>query len=581
MVLAFCALSMLSVEPTKAQQIAAPNSYANPVQGAAHRFSAVFGEMRTDHFHSGLDFKTDGVEGKRIVAAADGYISRIGIATSGFGICLYVTHPSLGTTTVYAHLSKFRSDIAKHVESERHRQKRSNITLYPTASQFPVKKGDLIGFSGNSGTSSGPHLHYEVREAATQKPLNPVTIGAVKLEDNIAPTIKALYYIETHTAGNVRYEAEPVKIELEKRPSGIYMPVNDANVMVGRSGYFVLGATDRKNHVANTFGLYTLQGFDEGELFYSYKQDGFLFSNTRYVNAMSYYPLQRSSATEYYRMMRQPGVPIFMFDKVLNDGFVMTNTGGESRKIEIVAGDDMGNKSAVMFTIEGKKNGDCLKVAKADMQGEVARHDRDNNFMRGNLRVVIPTGALYSSVHFNGSIVTDELPPIVEGSMNYSALYKVMDYDTPLHKAMEVAITAMIPEDMHDKVVMAQLNRRGARSILNATYNSESGEVIAYTRAMGRFYVATDTEAPTISLNFKNGSNLRSRSSVTITTKDNFSGVTSTEVYINNRWMPIDQIGSQQRVYFNRAADGKRHTIKVVAKDRCGNEKVLTYWYIR
>lgn len=569
---------LCTINNTQAQQISAKGKYVNPVQGAAHRFSAVFGEMRTDHFHSGVDFKTDGVEGKRIVAAASGYISRIGISTSGFGICLYVTHPSLGTTTAYAHLSKFRDDIAKYAEAERHKQRRNNITLYLNASQFPVKQGDLIGFSGNSGSSGGPHLHYEVREAASQKPLNPVTIGAVRVDDNIAPTVRSLYYIETQTIGGIRYEAAPVEIELEKRPSGNYAPVGDKHVMVGRSGYFVIATTDRKNYVANTFGLYTLVGEDNGHIFYSYKQDGFLFSDTRYVNGMSYYPMQRGTSAEYYRMMRQPGVPSKMFDKVINDGMILTTYAGEQRQIEITAGDDRGNKTAVKFTIEAKRNNQCFKVSKSETQGRKGYYDKDNYFTDGVLEVMIPTGALYSSVHYFTTI-SDEEPKVISGSKNYSAIYNVMDYDTPLHKAMEVTLTAYVPDNERNKVVMGYVNRKGSSSALKATY--KDGKVTAYSRAMGGFYVATDTQAPTITFNFKSGANIKNSSSITINIKDNFSGIATKEVHIDGKWYPIDRVGSLDKVFFNAKADGKRHTIKVRAVDNCGNVKVVEHKYIR
>ena len=144
----------------RAQQLE-PDYYIFPVKDVAGLYSSNFGEMRTNHFHSGIDIKTNGVEGKPVVATADGYISRIFQSPSGYGLALYVNHPN-GTMTVYGHLQRFRSDIARYVYKERHRQKKHRVDLYLSAETFPVKQGDTIALSGNSGSSGGPHLHYEI-----------------------------------------------------------------------------------------------------------------------------------------------------------------------------------------------------------------------------------------------------------------------------------------------------------------------------------------------------------------------------------------------------------------------------------
>ena len=151
------------------------------------QLSATFAEIRPNHVHAGLDIKTQSVEGKKIYAVADGYISRIGVSPYGYGNVLYITHND-GYTSVYAHLQRFRSDVAKYVKQYQYKNKKYTSQIYLDNNVFPVKRGDLIGISGNSGSSGGPHLHFEIRHTGSEKPVNPMFFG-YKIEDNVRPTI--------------------------------------------------------------------------------------------------------------------------------------------------------------------------------------------------------------------------------------------------------------------------------------------------------------------------------------------------------------------------------------------------------
>ncbi len=172
--------------------------------------SANFGEIRTNRFHTGIDIKTEGVVGKPLFAAADGHIARVTVAPTGYGRALYIAHPN-GTTTVYAHMDRFTPEIEDYLKAERHRAKRSDIDAFPDAARFPVKKGDRIGFAGNSGSSTGPHLHYEVRRTSDSRTLNVMTRGWITTAetDVVAPRIVRLYHIDVDTiAGVIRSAVE-------------------------------------------------------------------------------------------------------------------------------------------------------------------------------------------------------------------------------------------------------------------------------------------------------------------------------------------------------------------------------------
>lgn len=182
--------------------------YRFPVRNVAGLYSANFGEMRPNHFHSGVDIKTDGVTGKPVVAAADGYVVRIAVSPGGYGRALYIAHPD-GTTTVYGHLERFRTDIESYLRYKRYEQGRSNVDFTCKPSLFPVRAGDTVALSGNSGMSFGPHLHFEVRRSSDQRTLNTLAAKLLPVRDRIAPRIMRLHYVEVDSLGDVPVHSRP------------------------------------------------------------------------------------------------------------------------------------------------------------------------------------------------------------------------------------------------------------------------------------------------------------------------------------------------------------------------------------
>ncbi len=180
--------------------------YCFPVKNVAGYYSANFGEMRPNHFHSGVDIKTDGTVNKPVVAAADGYISRIFCSPSGYGRALYITHPD-GTTSVYGHLLRFAPAVEEYLLAERYRQRKNRIDLYCDSTRFRVKRGEEIARSGNSGSSFGPHLHFEIRDNRTGRTLNTIAAGIIRPKDGIPPYIQRIHYIEVDTVKGVPVEA--------------------------------------------------------------------------------------------------------------------------------------------------------------------------------------------------------------------------------------------------------------------------------------------------------------------------------------------------------------------------------------
>ena len=329
-----------------------PGDYIYPVRDVAGLYSANFGEMRPGHFHAGIDIKTDGAEGKPLVAAADGYVSRITVGTYGYGRAVYLTLRN-GTTAVYGHLQRFRSDIEQHVREERHRRRSNSVDLWFGPGTWPVKQGDTVGFSGNSGSSMGPHLHYELRDTPTQRLYNIVSEGVIRPDDDLPPRILRIHYIEIDTLRGVPVHSRPESYAVVRSAEGRYRLTREEPVGTGRKGYFVVEASDRRNGVNNTFGLWSLRASIDGEPYFEYRMDGFTHDLSRCCDAVSYYPLQLTSRNEVIRAAQLAEAPDCFYPLMADRGLVRT-AAGERRRIRIEARDDCGNRSCLEFDILGR-----------------------------------------------------------------------------------------------------------------------------------------------------------------------------------------------------------------------------------
>lgn len=541
----------------RAEQLRESKIYPFPVEVTKQSYSGSFGEMRTNHLHSGVDIRTDGVTGKRVIAVDDGYISRISLSTGGFGLALYVAHPN-GTTSVYAHLDRLTDEMEKHLHDERYRLKQHTTNLYPTKDQFPVKQGELIAYSGNSGSSSGPHLHFEVRNSKLQKPLNPVKMGIFSFNDKLPPKLNTLYYFELDRAENGVERHQFQRQPLKKGKDGVHRITRSKEMWIGGEGYFVLDCSDMMAGSYSVFGLYSLEGRLNGKPFFHFKQDGFTFDMSRYVNALSYYPLQLDNRGEIFQLRRQPAVPSTLFTHLNNDGIVGLKP-GERGELEIIATDHNGNRSTVKVTLKGKDRKDHFKSSQP-VAKEVIAHDRETKFSRDGLRVEFVKGSTYRNYEFKAERVSRDIV-MAEGCEKLSGVYSVLSRDIPLQRPMKIAIKCNIPDSLSSKAVMVFRNHKGDLGAIKSSY--KDGEVVALSSSAGEFFVATDCESPTIEGGEVKGDK------ISFKVKDNFTGVASYSATLNGEWIALDM---SRGVISHAFRDDKRGELILTVKDLCGNE---------
>jgi murein DD-endopeptidase MepM/ murein hydrolase activator NlpD len=530
------------------------------------------GEIRPNHFHAGIDIKT-GVEiGKSIVAAADGYVSRIAVSPTGYGKALYVNHAN-GTTTVYAHLDRFNVVIGEYVRNEQYRRRSFAVDLYPSAGKLPVKQGELIAWSGDSGSSGGPHLHYEIRDQATQDPLNMMALGLFPgVTDDVAPQFFNLWVIGVDTV-----RGAPVHRVRSKHPvvkSGdYYAPADGRPVPLTSPGYFAVEVIDTRNGSSNTMGLFTLSQTIDGNPNFGYRVDRFSFGTTRYINTLVHYPLHRQASYDVLRTYVSPNNPLPVYERVVGRG-VVSLADNLPHEVVIRIEDDFHNPSELRFTAVRAEN-----PAPEEAEGIPVWWAREFSHRQGGVSIRIPARALYESILLD----IKELPGVKPGRTAWSPVYRVHEAGTPLQSAVTVALSAdSLPAELRGKACLASVGANG-RSVYEGG-NYHAGMVSVGTRTFGDFFITTDTAAPRIAARFGQGADLSAEKGLSLTLSDDFSGIRSWSVEIDGDWALFDYDAKSDtlshRFVDARYAKGSTHTLRARVTDAKGNAALFETTFV-
>lgn len=556
-------LTALIVASTLALGVSAQQtSYASPLK-IETLLSSNFGEMRLNHFHSGVDIKTAGREGYKVYSVADGYIARISLNARGFGRAIYINHPN-GTTSVYGHLKSFTPEIEALVGKTRYERQLNNIEIYPGKSQFPVTCGQQIGLSGNSGFSLGPHLHFEIRRTADNATLNIVKRGYITVNDNIPPIIAAVRYIEVDSIDGIGARRAPRRVETE----------GSAPFEIGPDGFFTVETTDRKNSTSNRFGVWRVSETVNDSCTFVMQLDEFLFGDTRCCNAAVDYAAQRSSSNEHIALALLPGNRATIYPKVVNNGMVSAEK-GEHKQITITVEDDCGNTSEVRFTVVGRGRTPADKPL-----GKTVLRDKPFTYSYSGLQVQIPSGALYDNTFFQMRIINQAVKVRADSITALSPIYSIGDRNCPIDTYVTIGIE-VAPESR--ATCLAAVADNGSLSFAGG--RREGNVIKGNIRSFGRYCTASDRQLPTIKPSFAEGADLSKAQSVTFYLSDNFSGVSSFEASVDGQWaiLEFNPVRSIATLTFDneRLAEGRNHTLCFTATDGCGNKRTLTRSFLR
>ena len=550
-------------------------AYSQSVNEIFHRpmtlqplLSGGFGELREAHFHSGIDFRTQGTIGHRVFACEDGFVSRVSVSPTGYGLAVYIAHPN-GYTTLYGHLDSFNEKIGQYVKQEQYKLERFAVNLFPDSTLLPVRRGELIGLSGNTGSSNGPHLHFEVRDTKTQDPINPLKFG-FGIRDNIPPTLVKLAVYPIGAGSTVNGSEDRIIFDLEKAGNN-YRIAGDRRMDVIGNVAFAINTFDMTTGSNIRCGPYRIRFFVDTLLMFSQTMDRFSFDETRYVLSVVDYEYFINNRVRFNKLFIQPNNQLSVFDSHIDRGIV-SFAGVGTRKASVVVSDFQGNTSRLNFDFSQTHGSPLLSSTTLGMLDPVSftgiyepMYKREFVHNEAGIKVVILPDALYDEIDFTSS-VSQTIPDGL-----FSRVYRLHSRNVPLHKAMTIEIDAEnLPERLRDKALVVNIGANGRRTNTGGAYSD--GVVRATSRVFGEFAIGVDTVPPRITpVNIRNGANMRGVESIRFTITDNFSGISTYNGWINGQWALFEYDAKNNLLFYKfdpeRLSRNSQHEIVLKVTD--------------
>lgn len=524
--------------------------------------SGTFGELRSNHFHAGIDIKTQQREGLPVLAVAEGTISRIKVSHWGYGKVVYVSHPS-GHTTVYAHLQKFGPGIEEYVKALQYRKQSYELEVFPDYGELKVSRGDTIAFSGNTGGSAGPHLHFEIRNSADEKPANPLSFG-MPVRDATNPTVTGLYAYPLSDSAQVNQQQKPTEIRFSPQPDGSLLA--EPVVASGRIG-FGIAAYDRQDMAANKNGVYRVRQSVNGQTYSQLQFDAFSFAETRYINTLIDYAHFARYRTRIQKCFRSPGNYLSIFQTLQNEGRIDIRE-GESYQVEIAVSDLAGNQTLLRIPVEGKK----LPVSgpKETLKTPYFVYaDKPSSFRLGPAQAYFPAQTFYENTYLDlgaDSVSVRLHEPSIALHRNFTLTFDV----------------AHLPEEERKQYFIAQLDEKGNPQF-QKTYR-RGDTFTARIRSLGQYTLARDTVAPKIRpRNFKARQWLTNYRYLSLQITDDLSGIATYSARLNGQWILMEYEPKNNTLTYafdDRIENQQQCELEVEVTDNVGNtsREVLTFF---
>ena len=541
-------------------------SNQNFVMDLPINLSGTFGELRTNHFHSGIDIKTNRREGLNIYSYEKGYISRIQVSTYGYGKAIYITHPD-GKTTVYAHLSKFSEKIQNYVKDIQYKRKKFAIKVYPKESEILIEKNEIIGYSGNTGSSSGPHLHFELRDK-NNMPVNPLKYRNIEIIDTIIPLLKGVYYKELkYNNGKLEDNYSRFKkIKFIENDNGKYL--TDTLYTNGVIGFGV-NSFDLMNNSNNVYGLNKIITKINDSVNFKINFDKFSFDEWTYINTYVDYAYFKRTNDKIQKLYIENINPLNLYDRSLGDGALKLN---DSKNILI-------NYKIILFDFNNNTTVINIPIVYTDQTKEEIFQKKGNINIQNNLDKKIRLENYFvefkkGTFDYNASLTISESNNTIN-----------IDNDTiPLRKPFTIKYSLKNIDDSRKKYLY--LGMKGPKNyhyfISNEKFNDS---IIGHAKKLGKFKILTDSIPPDINFyNLKNDQWISNRKKLTIKINDNESGIKSFNGWINNKWILLEYESKKNMLTYDfedkvNSNDSKNELV-VSVKDNCGNVsmKKITFY---
>ncbi len=528
--------------------------------------SGSFGELRSNHFHSGVDFTTNRETGFPIYAIDDGYVFRIAVSPLGFGKAVYVNHPN-GHSSVYAHLEWFSNKLEDIITPLQYQNKSYAIDQIFPANKIPIKRGEVIAFSGNSGSSSGPHLHFEIRESGEQKPLN-VHRFNLPVKDDVAPHIEAICLYPMDEKSTINGNNIPVYIPAVFHSGRFHLRGNPA---INASGTIGVGI-ETLDYLTGSWrkcGVYSIQLNVDNKKWFRSQLDGFLFSQTRYINSHIDYRRYITNKQHIQKSFLDDNNLLNIYYTGPDKGLIKI-TAGETKQFQYLVSDAAGNLSELRFNINGVESpSDYTKATNEDV--EFLDPQKAYSTKINGISISFPANSFYTKVKKNFSVI-----PSSRGGI--SDHVSVLDETIPIHQYFEITIP--IPASYHNnpRVTGALVKNNG--QLIHVNGKRQGNYFTIRSREAGVYCLTIDQNPPTVRLiNTPTNKNYSNRKSIQINIHDDFSGIASYQCIINGKWQLFEYDPKNKLLtgYFHKMnlAKGNNYSLEVEAVDYAGNKTVL------
>lgn len=554
------ALSAFFVRAQEFSIPAYPKGYFRYPLGIPIKLNANFGELRPNHFHMGLDLFTERRQNLPVYAPADGYIARIKIDPGGFGRALYINHPN-GYTTLYAHMNTFIPEIEAYLLEQQYANEQWKIEVHVPADKFKVKKGQLIGYSGNTGASEGPHVHFEIRKTVNDNCVNPLFFG-FNIPDKVSPVLSRL---AIYDRGKSTFEQSPVQLLL-KKTGDTYKVASPVIKTTAAKVSFAISAIDHLSGFYNPVGINQAIVYDNGKPVSGFLIDDISYDTTRYLNAHIDYRIKINGGPYLQHLTSLPGNRLNIYKKWNEDGLVDLSD-GLVHAITIVVKDSYGNASTAAFNIQ--QSGTAAAV---NLPGELMKPNEVNVYENNELQVYISDKGLYDDLHFVYSKKTS--------AAGLSDVFELQNTAIPLQDSMIVGIKARdkINSEEANQVLIYHTGRKKP-DVAKATF--KDGWFTAKFREFGSFQLVKDEEPPKISGNIYNGANLSKAGYIKFIVTDNYKEIKHFRAELDGNWLMFAGTGNTFTYRMDAHCPRGSHELKVTAEDEAGNITEATYIFVR
>lgn len=541
-----------------------PKDYFRSPLDVSLQLSGNFGELRPNHIHAGFDFKTQQKEGLFVYASADGYVSRIKISEVGYGKAIYITHLN-GYTTVYGHLQSGYGEIEKTIKKEQYKAKsyEIDIPLYPN--DLVVKKGDIIAFSGNTGGSDGPHLHFEIRDTQSEKIINPMYFGFdTFITDSKRPAINSLWVYPLDENSIVNQSKRPISVNLSLQEDGTYLAEKIA--ATGKIG-FGITTFDYDNVSWNSNGIFRVQTYLNGKTDFSYQFDTFAFDETRLINVLIDYERYKKLGQRVQKLFMKTPFPLSIIKTGSNNGVISVSSNiTQNYRIEVA---DFSENIAKIF-IPIQYSSLPAKVAEVPVTSKyLVKAKKENIFSLDNVTVNFPANTFYDDFYMNFEVKKGELKlheDIVPAFTNFSITFD----------------DSIAPQKDREKMFIGLINGKKISYYNTKRYKNS---FTIYSKYLGDYKLIKDGKPPKIKSDKRIGGKwISNLNELQFSISDELSGIKSYDGYLNGKWILLEY-ESKTKKLIHRFSDGivteGKNDLKIVVTDNVGNSTIFETQFFR